>query len=322
MDEAKAGRLARRQHEEGLEADLRLRPARDDRIGERLIRNRVPDERDPAVSDCRFATPHGRSPMDLLRTIGHRITEGPTLGYAILILALILAPRIAEVLRLPAMVGLVLAGMALGPHGAARPRHEGDRALGAGRVRPALPDVQRRPRAGPQAVHEDEARRDHVRAALVRVPVHARRHQRQAPRLRVGGGGADGLQLGLAHAGDLPDAPADGAVAEPGRRHRRRRHRRDRHLRAARPVGRVGRRQAEREPRRCSWWRSRSASPCSATWSLLGLPRVGALVLRARRDGPRVPVRVRHRARSSSAGCSPRPPASTASWARSSRASG
>ena len=61
--------------------------------------------------------------MDLLTTIGHRITEGPTLGYAILVLALILAPRIAEVLRLPAMVGLVLAGMALGPHGAARPRH-------------------------------------------------------------------------------------------------------------------------------------------------------------------------------------------------------
>ena len=56
--------------------------------------------------------------MDLLRTIGQRITEGPTLGYAVLILALILAPRIAEVLRLPAMVGLVLAGMALGPHGA------------------------------------------------------------------------------------------------------------------------------------------------------------------------------------------------------------
>ena len=56
--------------------------------------------------------------MEMLREIGHRITEGPTLGYAILILALILAPRIAEVLRLPAMVGLVLAGMALGPHGA------------------------------------------------------------------------------------------------------------------------------------------------------------------------------------------------------------
>jgi Kef-type K+ transport system membrane component KefB len=33
------------------------------------------------------------------------------------VLTLILAPRIAEVLRLPAMVGLVLAGMALGPHG-------------------------------------------------------------------------------------------------------------------------------------------------------------------------------------------------------------
>jgi Kef-type K+ transport system membrane component KefB len=56
--------------------------------------------------------------MDMLREIGHRVTEGSTLSYAILVLALILAPRIAEVLRLPAMVGLVLAGMALGPHGA------------------------------------------------------------------------------------------------------------------------------------------------------------------------------------------------------------
>ncbi|HVZ86447.1 MAG TPA: cation:proton antiporter, partial [Polyangia bacterium] len=53
----------------------------------------------------------------MLATILQRITTGPTLAYAILILALILAPRIAEVLRLPAMVGLVLAGMALGPHG-------------------------------------------------------------------------------------------------------------------------------------------------------------------------------------------------------------
>jgi len=52
-----------------------------------------------------------------LGVIAHRIATGPTLAYAILVLALILAPRIAEVLRLPAMVGLVLAGMALGPHG-------------------------------------------------------------------------------------------------------------------------------------------------------------------------------------------------------------
>ena len=53
----------------------------------------------------------------MLEEILHRITAGPTLAYAILILALILAPKIAESLRLPAMVGLVLAGMALGPHG-------------------------------------------------------------------------------------------------------------------------------------------------------------------------------------------------------------
>jgi Kef-type K+ transport system membrane component KefB len=55
--------------------------------------------------------------MHLLREIVDRITQGPTLSFAVLVLALILAPRIAEVLRLPAMVGLVLAGMALGPHG-------------------------------------------------------------------------------------------------------------------------------------------------------------------------------------------------------------
>jgi Kef-type K+ transport system membrane component KefB len=55
--------------------------------------------------------------LDLLEDILRRITAGPTLAYAILVLALILAPKIAEFLRLPAMVGLVLAGMALGPHG-------------------------------------------------------------------------------------------------------------------------------------------------------------------------------------------------------------
>ena len=232
--------------------------------------------------------------MDLLHTIGHRITQGPTLGYAILILALILAPRIAEVLRLPAMVGLVLAGMALGPHGAARARHQGDRALRAGRLRPALPDVQRRPRAGPQAVHEDEAGRDHVRAALLRVPVHARHHQRQAAQLQVGGGGADGIELGIAHARHLPDASRDGAVAQPRRRHRRGRHRRDRHLRAAGPVGRVGRGQAGRKPGRAAGGdrgRPRLARDLVAARP----PARRALVLRARRDRPRLPFRVRHR---------------------------
>lgn len=47
----------------------------------------------------------------------HQITSGSTLAFAVLVLALIVAPRIAELIRLPAMVGLVLAGMALGPHG-------------------------------------------------------------------------------------------------------------------------------------------------------------------------------------------------------------
>jgi Kef-type K+ transport system membrane component KefB len=56
--------------------------------------------------------------MHLLKVIGERIAQGPTLGYAILVVTLMLAPRLAEKLRLPAMVGLVLGGMALGPHGA------------------------------------------------------------------------------------------------------------------------------------------------------------------------------------------------------------
>jgi Kef-type K+ transport system membrane component KefB len=56
--------------------------------------------------------------VHVLSLIGHRVSQGPTLAYAILVLTLMLAPRLAEKLRLPAMVGLVLAGMALGPHGA------------------------------------------------------------------------------------------------------------------------------------------------------------------------------------------------------------
>jgi Kef-type K+ transport system membrane component KefB len=46
-----------------------------------------------------------------------QITTGSTLPFAILILTVVIAPRLAEFLRLPGMVGLVLFGMALGPHG-------------------------------------------------------------------------------------------------------------------------------------------------------------------------------------------------------------
>ena len=49
-------------------------------------------------------------------TFGQRITQGPTLSFFILMLALVLGPRLAQKARLPAMVGLVLAGMLLGPH--------------------------------------------------------------------------------------------------------------------------------------------------------------------------------------------------------------
>ncbi len=52
-----------------------------------------------------------------MHVLGTRVTQGPTLAFLILTFALIVGPRLAERIRLPAMVGLVLAGMALGPHG-------------------------------------------------------------------------------------------------------------------------------------------------------------------------------------------------------------
>jgi Kef-type K+ transport system membrane component KefB len=45
-----------------------------------------------------------------------QITTGSTLPFAVLILTVVIAPRLAEFLRLPGMVGLVLFGMVLGPH--------------------------------------------------------------------------------------------------------------------------------------------------------------------------------------------------------------
>jgi Kef-type K+ transport system membrane component KefB len=53
----------------------------------------------------------------LIDNVGKQLTSGSTLPFAILVLTLMLAPRIAEKVRLPGMVGLVLVGMALGPHG-------------------------------------------------------------------------------------------------------------------------------------------------------------------------------------------------------------
>src|SRR5262249_15188025 len=69
-----------------------------------------------AVLDSRRSGAMSHS-SGVAETVVRRITTGPTLPWAILVLALLLAPRIAEFLRLPAMVGLVLAGMVLGPHG-------------------------------------------------------------------------------------------------------------------------------------------------------------------------------------------------------------
>jgi len=56
------------------------------------------------------------SPIDFFKVLGERINQGPALAFLILTLALILGPKLAEIVRLPAMVGLVLAGMAVGPH--------------------------------------------------------------------------------------------------------------------------------------------------------------------------------------------------------------
>lgn len=58
--------------------------------------------------------------MNLISTIGHRLSEGANaanLAFFILIVALIAAPMIAGLVRVPAMVALVLVGMTVGPHG-------------------------------------------------------------------------------------------------------------------------------------------------------------------------------------------------------------
>src|SRR5262245_24199038 len=90
-------------------------------LGRKLIRGGSVGERavdaQPAMAPIARERRSSMQPSSILGTIVHQITTGPTLAYAILVLTLILAPRIAEFLRLPAMVGLVLAGMALGPHG-------------------------------------------------------------------------------------------------------------------------------------------------------------------------------------------------------------
>ncbi len=54
---------------------------------------------------------------DVLHALGQRISDGPAVAFFILMLALMVAPRVVERIRLPAMVGLVLAGMLVGPHG-------------------------------------------------------------------------------------------------------------------------------------------------------------------------------------------------------------
>ncbi|MDX2086904.1 MAG: cation:proton antiporter [Kofleriaceae bacterium] len=58
--------------------------------------------------------------MELLDEIQGRVAGGanaPNLAFLLLLLALIFAPMLAGFVRLPAMVGLVLVGMLIGPHG-------------------------------------------------------------------------------------------------------------------------------------------------------------------------------------------------------------
>lgn len=53
-----------------------------------------------------------------LKVLGERLSDGPALAFLVLMMVLIVGPGLAQAIRLPAMVGLVLAGMAIGPHAA------------------------------------------------------------------------------------------------------------------------------------------------------------------------------------------------------------
>jgi Na+:H+ antiporter len=58
--------------------------------------------------------------VELLREIEQRVSEGANasnLAFLILLLSLIAAPMVARLVRLPPIAGLVLAGVAIGPHG-------------------------------------------------------------------------------------------------------------------------------------------------------------------------------------------------------------
>lgn len=55
--------------------------------------------------------------MGIAQAVSERIGHGFALPFLLLMLALVLGPRLAASVRLPATVGLVLAGMVLGPHG-------------------------------------------------------------------------------------------------------------------------------------------------------------------------------------------------------------
>src|SRR5690242_12213452 len=54
---------------------------------------------------------------DATHVLSERIGSGSAFPFLVLTLALLVGPRLAERARIPAMVGLVLAGMLIGPHG-------------------------------------------------------------------------------------------------------------------------------------------------------------------------------------------------------------
>ena len=137
--------------------------------------------------------------------LSQRITQGPTLAFLILMLALLLGPKLAEKVRLPAMVGLVLAGMVLGPFGS-RLLDSKKIALSALGTFGLLylmfaAGLELTPNApcGTKLA---------ITSAGSPSQFLCSDHERQCLHMRDRSG--DGLQLGIAHAGDLSHAAQDG----------------------------------------------------------------------------------------------------------------
>ena len=262
-----------------------------------------------------------RGMTDALQALGQRLSDGPALAFFILMLALIVGPRVAERVRLPAMVGLVLAGMLVGPHGI-KILATDEIALSAWGNFGLLYLMFA---AGLELDLKLFARMKKAAITfarpLVRHPVHARHREREAPELRVGRGDPHGFELGLAHPCHVPAAPADGPRAQPRRGDGRRSDGGHRHVGAAGPR----RRRREREEDR----RAGGSKPRRSRWASSSSPSGRSGRCRASRGGSS-PASAPSTPTGSSSGwwrsprarCSRRRRASTASWAPSSRVSG